>query len=71
MYMKSTEKSENICTPLETEITGVRLANAYVPIEKRCETYDPLNSLKRGTAFPPLYDDYSRDRKGKVFYEDD
>ncbi len=71
MNMRNAEKSENICTPLETEIKGVRLANAYVPIQKLCETYDPLNSLKRGTAFPPLYDDYSWDRKGKMFYEDE
>lgn len=47
---------KNPCIPQETSIHNVKLARAYVPIEKMCETFMPIAALKRGTIFPPLYD---------------
>ena len=29
----------NCCVPQETEINNVRLANAYVPMQRLCETF--------------------------------
>lgn len=46
------------CVPQETEITNVQLAHAYVPFQKLCETFEPLEGLIKGTIFPPLYDVY-------------
>ena len=46
------------CIPQETEIKGVRLAMAYVPWQKFCTTFSPIEALKRGTAFPELYSPY-------------
>ncbi|MHB1314496.1 MAG: spore coat associated protein CotJA [Christensenellales bacterium] len=54
----------NACIPQETVIHDVQLANAYVPFEKMCDTYTPLAALKRGTAFPPLYEVSGWDKKG-------
>lgn len=42
------------CVPQEKTIYNVRLARAYVPFQKFCTTYVPLESLKRGTVFPEL-----------------
>ncbi len=52
------------CVPMETTITDVQLAHAYVPWEKMCATFTPLRSLKAGTAFPPLTGLYPWDRNG-------
>ncbi len=46
------------CVPLETPIMNVRLAHAYVPWQKLCGTMSPLQSLKSGTIFPELTDQY-------------
>lgn len=43
------------CVPQETVLTNVKLAHAYVPFEKMCDVYMPIDALKRGTAFPPLH----------------
>lgn len=43
------------CIPQETEIRNVRLAAAYVPWQKMCQLFNPIEALKRGTAFPELY----------------
>ena len=46
------------CVPQETEITGVKLANAYVPMQRLCTTFCPLPGLMHGTIFPELVDKY-------------
>lgn len=49
------------CIPQETTINNVKLAHAYVPIQKFCKTYAPLTGLTKGTIFPALsglYDVY-------------
>ncbi len=46
------------CVPLETPIMDVRLAHAYVPWQKLCGTMSPVQSLKSGTIFPELTDQY-------------
>ena len=46
------------CVPLETPIMDVRLAHAYVPWQKLCGTMSPMQSLKSGTIFPELTDQY-------------
>ena len=46
------------CIPLETPIMDVRLAHAYVPWQKLCGTMSPVQSLKSGTIFPELTDQY-------------
>ncbi|PYG89955.1 spore coat associated protein JA (CotJA) [Ruminiclostridium sufflavum DSM 19573] len=51
------------CIPQETSIHNVRLARAYVPFEKMCETFMPIKGLKRGTIFPPLYDAYGWEKR--------
>jgi len=52
------------CIPQETEIKGVRLATAYVPFQKLCTIFSPIEALKRGTAFPELYSPYEgKDKK--------
>jgi hypothetical protein len=53
------------CVPQETVIKDVELAHAYVPFEIMCSTFMPLEALKKGTAFPPLYNVYGWERKGK------
>lgn len=50
----SYEVNSQKCIPQETVIYNVRLARAYVPFQKFCTTYVPLESLKRGTIFPEL-----------------
>ena len=46
------------CVPQEEVIQNVRLAAAYVPWQKMCSTFSPLEALKRGTIFPELYSPY-------------
>ena len=55
MNISSPGGSSEQCVPQETYLNNVNLANAYVPFQKLCDTYTPLGSLTRGTAFPPLY----------------
>lgn len=43
------------CIPQEMTITNVKLANAYVPFQKFCSLYPPLEALMKGTAFPELF----------------
>jgi hypothetical protein len=47
------------CIPQEMTIQNVKLAAAYVPFQKLCSTFSPLDGLKRGTIFPELYSPYS------------
>jgi hypothetical protein len=52
------------CIPQETVIRNVRLAAAYIPYEKLCTLYSPIEALKKGTIFPELYSPYeARDIK--------
>jgi hypothetical protein len=44
------------CIPQEMVINNVKLAHAYVPFEKMCDTFTPLTGLKNGTIFPPLFE---------------
>ena len=53
----------NNCIPQETQIRNVRLAAAYVPFQKLCTLFAPLEALKRGTAFPELYSPYDGEDK--------
>lgn len=52
--------NENIkdCVPQETVIRNVRLAAAYVPYQKFCTCYSPLEGLMNGTIFPELVSPY-------------
>lgn len=55
------------CVPQETVIEGVRLAAAYVPYQKFCTVFSPLEGLARGTVFPELVSPYeSKEKKYKV-----
>lgn len=51
------------CIPQETIIKNIRLAAAYVPYQKLCTLFSPLEALKRGTAFPELYSPYDGEDK--------
>jgi hypothetical protein len=51
------------CIPQETVIKNIRLAAAYVPYQKLCTLFSPLEALKRGTAFPELYSPYDGEDK--------
>lgn len=53
----------NNCIPQETVIKNVRLAAAYVPYQKLCTLFSPLEALKRGTAFPELFSPYDGENK--------
>ena len=46
------------CIPQEMVIRNVRLAAAYVPYQKLCTLFSPIEALKKGTAFPELYSPY-------------
>jgi hypothetical protein len=46
------------CIPQETVIRNVRLAAAYIPWQKLCTLFSPIEALKLGTAFPELYSPY-------------
>lgn len=52
------------CVPQETVINDVKLAHAYVPFEIMCTTFMPLESLRKGTIFPPLFNVYGWEREG-------
>jgi len=51
------------CIPQETIIRDVRLAAAYVPYQKLCTLFSPIEALKRGTAFPELYSPWAGEDK--------
>ena len=57
--MNNSEVLPDMCIPQEKSISNVKLAHAYVPFQKLCDTFSPLESLRKGTAFPPLYDVYN------------
>lgn len=42
------------CVPFETPIKPTSLARAYVPYQKICGYYEPLEALINGTIFPSL-----------------
>ena len=55
---------KNNCIPQETVIRNVRLAAAYVPYQKLCTTFSPIEALSKGTVFPELYSPYEgKDKK--------
>jgi hypothetical protein len=54
--VNGTVNSEGVCVDHETVITDVQLAHGYVPFQKLCPTFTPMNSLRNGTIFPGLYD---------------
>lgn len=51
------------CIPQETVLWNVKLARAYVPFEKLCKTYPPIEGLEKGTIFPELYSPYAEEDK--------
>ncbi|KAJ50866.1 hypothetical protein BD780_003681 [Clostridium tetanomorphum] len=51
------------CIPQETVICNVRLAAAYVPYQKLCTLFSPIEALKHGTVFPELYSPYEGKNK--------
>ncbi|WP_243143400.1 spore coat associated protein CotJA [Clostridium estertheticum] len=52
------------CIPQETVIKNIRLAAAYVPYQKLCTLFSPIEALKRGTVFPELFSPYEgQDKK--------
>ena len=53
----------NNCIPQETIIRDVRLAAAYVPYQKLCTLFSPIEGLKRGTIFPELYSPWEKEGK--------
>ena len=55
------------CIPQETVITDVKLARAYVPFQRLCNTFPPLEGLVHGTIFPELLSPYEGvDKKQKA-----
>lgn len=64
-YMRAETDMENrkcpvssSCIPQETVIKNVRLAAAYVPFQKLCNIFSPIEAFKAGTIFPELYSPY-------------
>lgn len=55
------------CIPQEMVIKNVRLAQAYVPFQYLCELFSPIDSLKKGTAFPELFSPYERKKNAGNF----
>lgn len=51
------------CIPQETVIKDVRLARAYVPYQKFCTLFPPIEALQKGTAFPELFSPYEKEDK--------
>lgn len=51
------------CIPQEMMITNVKLATAYVPFQKYCGTFCPIEGLDKGTVFPELYSPYKGENK--------
>ncbi|HEY5562697.1 MAG TPA: spore coat associated protein CotJA [Clostridiaceae bacterium] len=62
-------KAMSKCIPHETAIGNVRLAMAYVPYQKLCTLFTPIEGLKRGTVFPELYSPYEGEDKKSSPYE--
>jgi hypothetical protein len=54
------------CIPQETVIRDVLLARAYVPYQKFCTLFPPLEALQKGTAFPELFSPYEKKDKKRV-----
>lgn len=55
-----------VCIPQETVLTNVRLAAAYIPYQKLCTLFPPIEGFKRGTIFPELFSPYEpQDKKAK------
>ncbi|MGI5971740.1 MAG: spore coat associated protein CotJA [Oscillospiraceae bacterium] len=71
MIINNPEAASDKCVPQETVIYNVSLANAYVPFQKLCNTFTPLGSLVRGTAFPPLASDYGWEKNRRMEVLDD
>lgn len=64
--MKMNNQMAGGCIPQETVINDVRLAMAYVPFQKLCTLFSPIEALSRGTAFPELFSPYEKkDKKYK------
>lgn len=57
------------CIPQEMVIRNVRLAAAYVPYQCLCQTYNLLEALKKGTAFPELYSPFEPPYDPREVYE--
>jgi hypothetical protein len=51
------------CIPQETVIKDVLLARAYVPFQKLCTLFPPIEALQRGTVFPELFSPYEKKDK--------
>ncbi len=49
------------CISQEFVISDVRLAQAYIPYQFLCKLFNPVDSLKTGTAFPELYSPFEVD----------
>ncbi len=54
----SSGMTAEVCVPQETVIYDPQLAHAYVPFQKLCELFSPMDALRHGTAFPPLTNYY-------------
>ncbi|MGI6705141.1 MAG: spore coat associated protein CotJA [Clostridia bacterium] len=63
MPMPNMPAPDKPCIPQETTLTNVRLATAYVPFQKFCGTFTPIEALSKGTAFPELYSPYIPENK--------
>ena len=48
------------CNSIESPIRNVCLAHAYVPFQKLCRLFTPIESLMKGTAFPELFSPYAK-----------
>jgi len=51
------------CIPQEMVLTNIKLARAYVPFQKLCDTYSPVEALVKGTIFPELFSPYEGENK--------
>lgn len=61
--MKKNNYHMEKCIPQETTIKDVKLARAYVPFQKMCSIFSPMEALKRGTIFPELFSPYDNKEK--------
>ncbi len=68
--METEAVAEN-CIPQETVLKNVRLAQAYVPFQILCTTFTPAVGLTKGTIFPPLWDNYTKNTKGPRVFDDE
>lgn len=62
----ATRSNGKKCIPQETVIYNVNLAKAYVPFQKFCTIYSPMEGLKKGTIFPELYSPYDNLKKKMI-----